>query len=55
MSVSHSVVPDSLQPQGLQLTRLLCPRGQGFSRQGYWNGLPFPSHLHIPNSLYQGN
>ena len=24
-SVSHSVVPDSLQPHGLQPTRLLCP------------------------------
>ena len=23
--VSHSVVPDSLQPHGLQPTRLLCP------------------------------
>ena len=25
LSVSHSVVPDSLQPHGLQPTRLLCP------------------------------
>ena len=25
VSVSRSVVPDSLQPQGLQPTRLLCP------------------------------
>ena len=38
-SVSHSVVSDSLQPQGLQPGRLLCPLG--FFRQEYWNGLPF--------------
>ena len=25
ISVSHSVVPDSLRPHGLQPTRLLCP------------------------------
>ena len=29
---------DSLQPHGLQPTRLLCPLG--FSRQEYWSGLP---------------
>ena len=38
-SVSHSVVSDSSQPQGLQPDRLLCPLG--FSRQEYWSGLPF--------------
>ena len=38
-SVSHSVVSDSLQPQGLQPARLLCLLG--FSRQEYWSGLPF--------------
>ena len=38
-SVNHSVVADSLQPQGLQPARLLCPLG--FSRQEYWSGLPF--------------
>ena len=27
LSVSHSVVPDSLRPHGLQPTRFLCPRG----------------------------
>ena len=37
----HSVVSDSLQPHGLQPTRLLCP--WGFSRQEYWSGLPCPS------------
>ena len=36
-SVNHSVVADSLQPQGLQPARLLCPLG--FSRQEYWSGL----------------
>ena len=39
-SVSHSVVSDSLQPHGLQPTRLFCP--WGFSRQFYWSGLPCP-------------
>ena len=43
VSVSHSVVPDSLWPSGLQHTRLLCPQSMRFSRQGYWSGLPFPS------------
>ena len=38
-SVSHAVVSDSLQPQGLQPARLLCPLQ--FSRQEYWSGLPF--------------
>ena len=38
---------DSLQPHGLQPTRLLCP--WDFSRQGYWNGLPFLSPGDIPN------
>ena len=35
---SRSVVSDSLQPQGLQPARLLCP--WGCSRQEYWHGLP---------------
>ena len=39
--VSCSVVPNSLRPHGLQLTRLLCP--WDFPGQGYWSGLPFPS------------
>ena len=38
-SVSHSVMADSLGPQGLQPARLLCPLE--FSRQEYWSGLPF--------------
>ena len=32
-----SVVSNSLQPHGLEPTRLLCPG------QEYWSGLPFPS------------
>ena len=35
---SLSVLSDSLQPPGLQPTRLLC--SWGFSRQEYWSGLP---------------
>ena len=31
----------TLQPQGLQPTRILCPLG--FFREEYWNGLPFPT------------
>ena len=38
----------TLQPHGLQPTRLLCP--WGFSRQEYWSGLlcPSPGDLHNP-------
>ena len=36
--VSHSVISDSLRPHGLSM---------GFSRQGYWSGLPF----HAPEDL----
>ena len=38
---SHSLVPDSQRPHGLQPTRLLRP--MGFARQEYWNGLPLSS------------
>ena len=43
-----SVVSGSLRRYGLQSTRLLCP--WGFSRQGYWSGLPCPppGDLSIP-------
>ena len=37
----------TLQPQELQPTRLLCPRG--FSRQEYWSGLPCPPPGDLPN------
>ena len=32
---------DSLQPYG--------PLSMGFSRQGYWGGLPFPTPGDVPN------
>ena len=38
--LSHSVVSDSLWPNGLYSARLLCP--WEFSRQEYWSGLPCP-------------
>ena len=47
VSVSCSVVPDSLRPHGLQPTRLHL--SMRFSRQGYWSGLPFPSLGDLPN------
>ena len=46
-SSSLSVVSDSLQPRGLEPTRLLCP--QRFSRQEYWSGLPCPPPGDLPN------
>ena len=41
--LSRSVVSDSLRPHA----RLLCP--WGFSRQEYWNGLPWPPPGNLPN------
>ena len=38
---------NSLRPHGLQLTRILCPRG--FPRQEYWSGLPSPPPGDLPN------
>ena len=38
------VMSDSLWPQGLQPTWLLCPLD--FSRQEYWSGVPLPSPKH---------
>ena len=45
--LSLSVVSDSLRPRGPWPARLLCP--WGFSRQKYWNGLPFPPRGDHPN------
>ena len=45
--LSHSVMSDSLQPHGLQTTRVLCPGG--FSRQEYWSGLLCPPPGDLPN------
>ena len=47
--VSRSVVSDSLWPQGLQPSRLLCPLG--FSRQEYCSGLMFASPRGYPPEL----
>ena len=44
--VSCSVMSDSFRPHGLWPARLLC---MGFSRQEYWNGLPFPSPEDLPD------
>ena len=41
---SRSVVSDSLRPHGHQ-----APLSMGFSRQGYWSGLPFPSPGDLPD------
>ena len=41
-SVSHSVVSDSTRSHGLSLLSM------EFSRQEYWNGLPFPSPEDLP-------
>ena len=45
--LSCSVVSDSLQPHGLQPSRLLCP--WEFSRQEYWSGLLCPPPGDLPN------
>ena len=46
-TLSCSVMSDSLQPHGLQPSRLLCP--WGFSRQEYWSELPCPPPGDFPN------
>ena len=45
--IAHSLSRvDSLQPHGLEPTRLLCPWD---SRQEYWSKLSFPSPGNLPN------
>ena len=44
-SVSRSVMPDSETPW---TAAQLAPLSMGFSRQGYWGGLPFPSSGDLP-------
>ena len=39
---------DSLQPHGLYVAHQ-APLSMGFSRQGYWSGLLFPSPGYLPN------
>ena len=43
-SVSPLVMSDSLQPHGLSM---------GFSRKGYWSGLPFPSPGDLPDPVVE--
>ena len=45
--LSHSVMPNSLWPGGLQTAWLLCP--WGFSKQEYWSGLLCPPPGELPN------
>ena len=45
--LSFKVVSNSLQPHGLQPTRLFSP--WGFFRQEYWSGLPSPPPGDLPN------
>ena len=40
VGVSHSVLSNSVQPQGLSIE---------YSRQEYWNGLPFSSSRDLPD------
>ena len=52
--LSHSVMSNSLQLQGLQSARLLFPRG--FSRQGYWSGFAWDKQTLIRSNkaLWRG-
>ena len=45
-SVSHSVMSNSVTPWTVAHQ---APPSMGFSRQGYWNGLPFPSPGDLPD------
>ena len=44
---SLSVMSNSLQPHVLHVTHQ-APLYMGFSRQGYWSGLPFPPPRDLP-------
>ena len=48
VSVSHSIMPSSLWPYGLQPTRLLCPWNSPGKNTGV--GLPCPLPGDLPNS-----
>ena len=41
------VMPDSLQPYGLEPA--MSPLSMDFSRQEFWNGLPFPTPADLPS------
>ena len=47
--LARSVLSNSLQPHGLQPTRLLS--SMGFFRQEYWSGLPFPPEGGLPDAV----
>ena len=47
ISVSHSLVPDSLWPPWTAAHQ--APLSTGFSRQEYWSALPFPSPGRLPD------
>ena len=47
--LSHSVVSDCVPPHGLYVAHQ-APLSMEFSRQEYWNGLPFPTSGDHPNS-----
>ena len=56
MHMCQSLVSDSLQPDGLQPTRLPCPWNSLGKNTGvfciltkYWSGQPFPSTVDLPN------
>ena len=53
VSVSHSVVSDSLLPHGAHQ----APLSMGFSRQEYWSGLPFspPGWMLLTQGLNPGS
>ena len=46
VSVSHSVMPDSVTPW---TAAHQAPLSMRISRQGYWSGLSFPSPGDLPN------
>ena len=46
MKVSHSVISDSVIPWTVAHQ---APLSMEFSRQEYWNGLPFPSPGDLPD------
>ena len=46
--LSHSVVSDCVPPHGLYVAHQ-APLSMEFSRQEYWNGLPFPTPGDLPH------
>ena len=46
VGISYSVMPNSVTPW---TEALQAPLSMGFSRQGYWSGLPFPFPGELPD------